>query len=199
MKKISFNDEYGLQREVLRGWKTMTRSIVPAGTLARAKAKSQNHGKREEYYIRYYSHFHVGDKVAIAQSYEDLANSGCEQLNKMLVNNEMKKEYTGAGWNNKMLVNAELMPHHIRIINVNVNHLQDISDGDCIKEGIGCRDDIITHNLECVVAYTYRRNGKEKRFLTPRDAFASLIDAIKGKGTWESNPIVYVYEFELID
>ena len=199
MKKISFNDEYGLQREVLRGWKTMTRSIVPAGTLARAKAKSQNHGKREEYYIRKYSHFQVGDKVAIAQSYEDLANSGCEQLNKMLDNNEMKKEYTGAGWNKKMLVNAELMPHHIRITNVDVKHLQDISNGDCIKEGIGCRDDVITHNLECVVAYTYRRNGKEKFFLTPRDAFASLIDATKGKGTWESNPLVYVYEFELID
>lgn len=199
MKKIGFNDEYGLQREVLRGRKTMTRSIVPAGTLAKAKAMSQTHGKREEKYIRYYSHFQVGDKVAIAQSYEDLANSGCEQLNKMLDNHEMKKEYTGAGWNNKMCVRAELMPHHIRITDVKVKHLQDISDGDCIREGIGCRDDIITHNLEDVVAYTYQRNWKEKLFLTPRDAYASLIDAIKGKGTWESNPLVYVYEFELID
>lgn len=199
MKKISFNEEYGLHRKVLRGRKTMTIRIVPAGTLAKAKAMSQTHGKREEKYIRYYSYLKVGDKVAIAQSYEDLANSGCEQLNKMLDNHEMKKEYTGAGWNNKMLVKAELMPHHIRITNVKVKHLQDISDGDCIKEGIDYREDIITHNLECVVAYTYQRNWKEKHFFTPRDAFASLIDEIKGKGTWESNPLVYVYEFELID
>lgn len=199
MKKIGFNEEYGLHRKVLRGRKTMTIRIVQAGTLAEAKAMSQTHGNREEKYIRYYSYLKVGDKVAIAQSYEDLANSGCEQLNKMLDNHEMKKEYTGAGWNNKMLVKAELMPHHIRITNVKVKHLQDISDGDCIKEGIDYRDDIITHNLEDVVAYTYQRNWKEKLFLTPRDAFASLIDAIKGKGTWESNPLVYVYEFELID
>lgn len=200
MKKIGFNEEYGIQREVLRGWKTMTRSIVPSGTLAKAKAKSQTHGKREEKYIRYYSHFQLGDKVAIAQSYEDLANSGCEQLHKMLdEHHDIKREYTGAGWSNKMCVMAELMPHHIFITKVKVEHLQDISDEDCIKEGIGCRDDLITHNLEDVVAYTYRRKGKEKLFLTPRDAFASLIDAIKGKGTWESNPLVYVYEFELID
>lgn len=68
-----------------------------------------------------------------------------------------------------------------------------------IKEGIGYRDDLITHNLEDVVAYTYQRKGKEKLFLTPRDAYASLIDAISGKGTWKKNPLVYVYEFELID
>ena len=32
-----------------------------------------------------------------------------------------------------------------------------------------------------------------------RDAFAELIDKVSGKGTWESNPYVFVYEFELID
>ena len=32
-----------------------------------------------------------------------------------------------------------------------------------------------------------------------RDAFAELIDKVSGKGTWESNPYVFAYEFELID
>ena len=36
-------------------------------------------------------------------------------------------------------------------------------------------------------------------FRTPQDAYASLIDRISGKGTWESNPYVFVYDFELID
>lgn len=190
MKKISFNEEYGLLHKVLRGCKTMTRSIVPAGTLAKAKAKSQAHGKREEKYIRYYSYFKVGDKVAIAQSYEDLANSGCEQLNKMIDNYEMKREYTGAGWSNKMCVKAELMLHHIRITGVDVEHLQDISDEDCMREGI----------VRTQGGYGVVFDGNYNVFAeTPREAFASLIDAIKGEGTWESNPLVYVYEFELID
>lgn len=30
-------------------------------------------------------------------------------------------------------------------------------------------------------------------------AYAALIDRVSGKGTWESNPFVVAYEFELID
>ena len=33
---------------------------------------------------------------------------------------------------------------------------------------------------------------------TRRIAYAALIDKISGKGTWASNPYVFVYEFELI-
>ena len=31
------------------------------------------------------------------------------------------------------------------------------------------------------------------------DKYALLIDRISGKGTWASNPYVFVYEFELVD
>ena len=33
---------------------------------------------------------------------------------------------------------------------------------------------------------------------TPREAYAVLIDLISGKGTWLSNPFVFVYDFELV-
>lgn len=29
--------------------------------------------------------------------------------------------------------------------------------------------------------------------------FGALIDKVSGKGAWESNPYVFVYEFELVD
>lgn len=32
-----------------------------------------------------------------------------------------------------------------------------------------------------------------------REAFAYLIDMVSGKGTWESNPWVVAYSFELVD
>ena len=35
--------------------------------------------------------------------------------------------------------------------------------------------------------------------MTFSEAFAALIDKVSGKGTWESDPYVFVYEFELID
>lgn len=31
-----------------------------------------------------------------------------------------------------------------------------------------------------------------------REAYAALIDKISGKGAWESNPFVFVYDFELV-
>ena len=36
-------------------------------------------------------------------------------------------------------------------------------------------------------------------FPTAREAFWYLIDKVSGKGTWESNPLVAAYSFELID
>ena len=32
---------------------------------------------------------------------------------------------------------------------------------------------------------------------SPRKAYDSLMDEISGKGTWDSNPYVFVYEYEL--
>lgn len=34
---------------------------------------------------------------------------------------------------------------------------------------------------------------------TARIAYSKLIDKVGKKGTWESNPWVFVYEFEVID
>ena len=47
--------------------------------------------------------------------------------------------------------------------------------------------------IEC-----YGYDGSWDGHLTPITAFAALIDRISGKGTWKSNPWVFVYEFELV-
>jgi len=45
----------------------------------------------------------------------------------------------------------------------------------------------------------YLPEGKSKRYHTPKDMFSSLIDKVSGKGTWQSNPSVFAYEFELLN
>lgn len=40
--------------------------------------------------------------------------------------------------------------------------------------------------------------GTAVEFDTPRKAFAALIDKVSGRGTWDRNPWVVVYEFELV-
>lgn len=90
-----------------------------------------------------------------------------------------------------MFTNALLLPHRIRITNIRVERLQDISDEDCLKEGIERCCTQICHENYCI-----RDCGD--CYSSPREAFAFLIDKVSGKGTWDSDPYVFVYDFELI-
>ena len=83
------------------------------------------------------------------------------------------------------------MPHRIRITDIKVERLQDISYGDCIKEGV-----IKNGSWR---PYNFALYGFKEWFETPVQAFAALIDKVGRKGTWDSNPWVFAYTFELID
>lgn len=198
MKKIMLNDRYGLTEAVLSGRKTQTRRIIPRGfftcthdildnnTLVFEDMYGDWHDIRKSAYA-----LKVGEVVAIAQAYNDFYNDECDP----------RIFPDGAGWTNKMFVRAALMPHHISINNVRVDRLQDISDEDCIKEGI-YKDDSKTYFNGYAFQIVRDQCGNmlsKQWYATPREAYATLIDKISCKGTWESNPYVFVYDFELID
>lgn len=140
-----------------------------------------------------YPKYDVGEVVAVAQSYKDILSAFSQHPNPQL-NIGVKNPTDTTGWHNKMFVKPNLMPHHIKINDVKVERLQDISDETSIKEGIR---DYSTPNEK---RYGYSGFMREEivAFRTPREAFASLIDKVSGKGTWESNPYVFVYDFELV-
>lgn len=209
MKKIMFNDQYGLTLAVLNGRKTMTRreesflrkltytygqqgmgtriEVLPCGEVRHYRKDS------DSFIVIGKSRFQVGEVVAVAQSYETMANSG--YLDIMLDEKPLrfKKEYVGAGYTNKMFTKADLLPHQIRITDIKVERLQDISDDDCLKEGIiNCT----CNGNHCY--YYYEGNAPAKSFHSPQDAFSDLIDKVSGKGTWEKNPFCFCYEFKLI-
>ena len=112
---------------------------------------------------------------------------------------KFKEEYENtAGWSNKMFVKSELMPHHIQITGIKVERLQDISEEDCLKEGIiSCEghENAIQHGLK----EHYTLSNTLYVFDTPIEAFAKLIDKVGKKGDWDKNPYVFAYSFELVD
>lgn len=217
MKKIMFNDKYGLTQAVLKGRKSQTRRILnPTMPFERLgtyegwtkesiadwkesckarlyKAEGEELQKMLDYALDH-SPYKVGETIAIAQRYEDMAKDDdffrfCSK-NGILLGDIIYEK----GCFNKMFVRADFMPHHIRITNIRVERLQEISNGGCLKEGIW-RDD-----NEGIEGPTYWYHGlANSSFHTPQEAYASLIDRISGKGTWVSNPYVFVYDFELID
>ena len=201
MKKIMFNDRYGLTQAVLEGRKTQTRRIAYTfgrlkGLTCRQDLEGVNKGRAclfDGGILLAKSAYKLGETIAIAQKYEDLIKD--DEFYRLCGIHGMPLECIKheKGYTNKMFVRADLMPHHIRITRIRVERLQDISDEDCLKEGIW-RDDNV--GLE---GATYWYHGLvNSSFRTPQEAYASLIDRISGKGTWDYNPYVFVYDFETV-
>nr|DAH86268.1 MAG TPA: ASCH domain protein [Caudoviricetes sp.] len=201
MKRISFKDSGGLNltQSVLSGRKTMTRRIVIEQVEIDAMVRSSlcstiDLMRREKIaYILKHSPYKVGDVVAIQQAYKDIPT--------IIVNSSYDYHVLSksAGWTNKMFVKAELMPHHIRITDVKVERLQDISDEDCLREGVIVDDVPFVEDNFHIIPTRYIKHSRGNYWVTPRAAFAALIDKVSGRGTWNSNPLVWCYSFELED
>lgn len=190
-KKIMFNDKYGLTQAVLYGRKTMTIRISEDQIRNSIFCKS-GYESIHGYEIK--PKYKVGEVVAIAQSYESVYNEKGLETMDMLVS--WLKNHKG--WQNKLFVSAGYMIHHIRITDIKIERLQDISDEDCLKEGIYRLD---SANGNGGIAYSFVGASDKKHiglYNTPRDAFEVLIDKVSGKGVFQSNPYVFVYEFNLI-
>jgi len=208
MKKIMFSQRYGLEQAVLAGTKTMTRRIIPIDLYNQTDWKAVAEGDFEAvvdgegYYhdIRNCGKYRIGEEVAIAQPYKnddvltyDAYNEdGTAREDGLQRHKEMLES---KGYRNKMFVKAEYMPHRLRITGIKVERLQDITEQECICEGIKIKKG--NRNGERPFGeFTF--DGWDDYSFTAREAFAALIDLISGRGTWQNNPWVYVYTFELI-
>lgn len=230
MKKIVFNDRYGLTDAVLSGRKTMTRRIVPPIEVnwnrrgrVTLPVSGFKHGLLwmdcSEFlpgsgpfdYVapqKYQPRYGKGEVVAVAQSYKSIYDAMEErdgnskayewwcELCDLRIGDGLGPAVT-PGYRNKMFVRADLMPHRIRITDLWVERLQDISDEDAMREGI--RQSVVEYGDKKIVQWTYFGEKITTWFDSPRAAFAALIDHISGRGTWQSNPWVVAYQFELIN
>ena len=202
MKKILFNDKFGLTKAVLEGRKTQTRRICQEQVWAHSDIINAENGIFHFEIPKY----KVGEVVAVAQSYcsiadelENCNNASCAAHYEKNV--QKASEYISwmehPGFNNKMFVAADMMIHQIRITDVRVERLQDISDECCLKEGI-----IKKWHAPACKNYYYVPGIKVKSVKdvhdTPQEAFAHLINNVSRKDVWNENPYVFVYDFELV-
>lgn len=207
MKKIMFSREYGLEQAVLERTKTKTRrvAVLPDG-LGRGDLWNPVMGIDERGKVYFtvdcidgkqrdlYPAYQIGEVLAVAQCYSEIRDELNAMQRCMISPWGSPKEHPG--WTNKMFVRADLMPHQIRITDVGIEPLQDITDEDCRREGIMEGEFMNTWDR-----FYYDHWGDVPNhitFRTPRQAFASLIDKTCGKGTWQRNPWTWKYEFELI-
>lgn len=199
-----FNDRFALTDAVLEGRKTMTRRII----LDYEKYKktwddmcrlgTPCFDTFDDFIIKRKAQYKIGEVVAVAQNYLDVY----EVLKRThgsssRVTREFFHKYVQGGRmpvSNKMFVRADLMPHQIKITDIKVERLQDISDEDCMCEGVTWDyDDYPTMSRKVYFINDY------ESFHSPRLAFAALINRINGKSTFETNPYVFAYTFKLVE
>lgn len=210
MKKIMFDEHYGLETAVLERLKTKTRRIIKVpdtwhgidvcGFGPDIDGKSLLLYDADGYLIedpkthlcgQIMPKYKVGEIVAVAQKYKDFRWPAPQR-------SDFQEILHSAGWNNKMYVRADLMPHQILITDCHCEPLQDISDEDCLREGVF----LDKTAPKCYQPfYTFPGSIDQNTpvgYKTPCEAFAALINKTSSKHTWEDNPYTFVYEFELI-
>lgn len=195
-----FNDKFLLTKAVLDGRKTQTRRIIPKDFFSLTWDKRDDtlvyeNGMGDFIDVRNskYAQYKVGEVVAVAQSMCDVY----AEWDMIYLGKDTKvlmEKFDGSPClKNKMFARASEMSHQIRITGVRVERLQDISDADCMKEGIWSAE-----NVGLEGRTFWYPNLINSTFRTPREAYAALIDKVSGRGTWEKNPYVFVYDFELV-
>lgn len=202
MKKILFNEKYGLNDLVLQGEKTQTRRIITypkkykgryvsgyyvyrnsKGEIAQLPEIMDEDGASFDDSKLIYPSYFLGEKIAIGERYETIYNY--YKNNGDILSKEIELLKNEKGWKNKMFVKSDKMIHFIKITGIKIERLQEISDIDCIAEGVIYKKE------------KYYIPNSDIPYDTPQLAYARLIDKISGKGTWDKNPFVWCYKFEL--
>ena len=85
---------------------------------------------------------------------------------------------------------------NLKIKDVRVERLNDISESDAISEGIEC---LMNHKTQGNLYRKYSDNGKALKITTQADnavdSYKSLWEKINGKNSWVLNPFVWVIDF----
>lgn len=214
MKKILFDDSSGITNEVIQGNITQTISIPriqppylyskieypSACTLLNQTGNNpffeayrwRNEESEDECTDWIRPKFRTGEIVAIAQSYEMLGIKCYKYHDSKLMfflKNGNEIPIPPRSYDNKRLVNPEHMPHQIIINMIRSCRLNELTKEDFFKQGI------IKYKGVYLSSKAFKYCGEYDK---PLEAYKYLINSIHGQKTWEKNPYIFVYDFELI-
>lgn len=104
-------------------------------------------------------------------------------------------------WKPSIFMPKSAARYFLRIKSIKAERLQEISEADAIAEGIAA---LLMSRMQLVqMGQKYFDYTKPKQLfnegLSPFWSFNSLWCSINGSESWESNPFVWIYEFEKIE
>ena len=199
MKPILFKED--MVRAIQAGIKTQTRRIIKPlplklnreGGALELDAEAMTDGR----IMKLNRYGKVGDKLWVRETWAP-RTMGLTQLDPVLkpryrADNDSLDARVAAqcgGWKPSIHMPRWASRITLEITSVRVEHLQDISDEDCIAEGIEPRAD--------GWAWYTGHQAQTRYTKFPRTSYESLWESINGADSWDSNPWVWVLEFKLV-
>lgn len=200
MKPILFNTE--MVRAFLAGQKTQTRRINKDGSAFSVPDMSFFDPDRRTYGVRNYEDYVHNQQSSLVEAPVPICPGDV-----LWVRETWREEYESVGWYDRTLffykaddpsytgpwrpsihMPKEAARIFLRVTDVRVERLQDITNADCVREGAVKRPDI-TKRGEFVLHNRYR-----KEFGELWDSTIKAAD--RDRYGWNANPWVWVYTFE---
>ena len=198
MKGILFKPS--MFKATIDGTKTETRRTISKTDLS----ENINEKWARDFMAQAHARYKVDDIVYLKEPYVMIRKYplAIEEPNKSMMEPEYKYDKQPLvqkiiPWENKLFMPAKYARYFIKITEVKVERLQEITEEGAIAEGI--EYDGNGHSYMCY-------SGKTCCFETAIESYADLWDFInvkcakKNKAVpWESNPWVWVYKYRLLD
>jgi hypothetical protein len=201
MKKIMFNNTYGLTQAVKQGTKIMTRRVLD---LTEEDAAWLDHtfdwNLCESDILDRYAQYKVGEIVAVAESYKDIIGDRVffvsyetgVSVHRSILEHEK-------GWSNKQNVASEFMPTRIRFTERRIERLKSISATDCLLEGVMLEPHSGLYYVPNLYIKRKAKQGDEPTlFSHPAYAYHHLCKKLRMVLDDSANPWVIAYTFELV-
>ena len=202
-------------KALLDGSKTQTRRIVnpspvidkDSGSVYDGKLKSSYdiHNWKESF-INDYSKCRVGDIIWVRETHTYHRNYWHYRADTGSPGEELRQEYIKSGcdsakWKPSLFMPKEACRLFLKVTDVRIERLQNISEEDAISEGI------LKSIVKSAIFQTYLgyqnycvQDAEDDLFYrNPIDSYESLWRKINGKDSWADNPFVFVYSFERVE
>ncbi len=193
MKPIIFNTE--MVRAILGGRKTQTRRVIKIDDAPenwKISIAGTSIVRTEPYDVKL-PRYAAGDILWVRETWckngeTYLYKAGCPHL----------QDNMWIKWRPSIFMPKEACRIKLRVTNVRVERLQDITEEDAIAEGINWLDEACYSNNGWTPTFYDPDSGGSPVF---RDGFTALWDSINAKRGygWDTNPWVWVIEFERVE
>jgi hypothetical protein len=194
MKGILFKED--MFKAVINGNKTQTRRIIPEKELADDKLMTDK--KIQKFLCEARARYKKGEVVFMKEPFaikEIHQEPPGDPISYLYNTSHLKEDFD---FQNKLFMPAKYARYFIKIKDVRVEKLQDISYEDSISEGIRVEYD----PDDCRPLYYFYpcNNLRDSTFVgNPITSFYSLWKSINDQDSWDKNPWVFAYELELTE